>query len=142
MGFNFAQFNKFRFNYDAVSAEWDKNDKSRYVSLKDLYKKYGPDHIFEIKSAWIRKAKKDDKGNIIDGSIKEENPVITIEGLFVNIPWHQLEEVRPMHDRDDAVEFINNGGAGFMIREYDNQYQKGEKAYSARWCNMDDGSVV
>lgn len=139
---NFAKFNKFKFDYDSVSAEWDKNDKSRYVSLKDLYEKYGSDHIFEIKSVWIRKAKKDDKGRIIDGSIKEENPVVTIEGLYVNIPWHQLEEVRGMIEESDTVEFINDGGAGFTIREYDNRYQPGEKAYAASWCNTDDGSHV
>ena len=132
---NFAKFNTYRFAYDSISAEWPK-DETSFTSLADLYAKYGPDNIFEIKSIWIRNAKEG------DGSINKENPIVTIEGIHVNIPQHQLEQIRNMLNDPGVVEYVDNGGAGFTIREYDNQYKPGEKAYAARWCNTDDGSHI
>ena len=138
---NFAKFNNFRFAYDAETLDWEK-DGSRFVSLKDLYEKNGPDALYEIKSIWIREAQKDDKGNIIDGSINEENPVITIDGLHVNIPQNQLEQIRRMLNEQDVIDYVNSGLAGFSIREYPNKYRPGELCYAANWCNLDDGSHV
>ena len=134
---NFAAFNNFKFAYDAVSATWEKNDKSRYVSLEDLYKTNGPDKVYEGKAIWIRHAKTDENGNITDGSMYEENPVVTIEGLFVNIPHHQLKQIKAMLGTDTIIEEVDAGRFGFTIREYDNAYKKGEKAYAANWCDID-----
>lgn len=130
---NFAKFNTFRFDYDAVTMEWE---GERYTNLESLYKLNGPDKIYEIKSMHVREAKEG------DGSINKLNPVITIEGTHVNIPQHQLIQIQKMLDDAEAVAYINAGGAGFTIREYDNKYKPGEKAYSANFCNMDDGSHV
>lgn len=134
---NFAAFNNFKFAYDAVSATWEKNDKSRYISLEALYKKNGPNKVYEGKAIWIRHAKTDENGEIIDGSMYKENPVITIEDVFVNIPHHQLKQVNALLSSDVIIDEVDSGHFGFTIREYDNEYKKGEKAYAANWCNIE-----
>lgn len=133
---NFAAFNNFKFAYDAVSATWEKNDKSRYKSLEELYKINGPDKVYEGKAIWIRNAKTDENGNITDGSMYKENPVVTIEGLFANIPHHQLKQVQAMLNSDTIIDEVDDGHFGFTIREYDNKYKPGEKAYAANWCDI------
>lgn len=134
---NFSAFNNFKFAYDGISATWDKNDKSRYTSLEELFEQYGPDHVFVGRALWIRYAKLDDKGNIIDGSMYKENPVVTIEGVHVNIPQHQLKQVKAMLDSESIIDEVDAGHFGFKIREYDNKYKPGEKAYAANWCDIE-----
>ena len=130
---NFARFNTFRFDYDSVTMEWDKD---RYTNLAALYKLNGPDKIYEIKSMHVREAKEG------DGSINKYNPVITIEGTHVNLPHHQLIQVQNMLNDPDVPAYVNAGGAGFTIREYETDKRPGEKCYSAQFCNMDDGSHI
>lgn len=130
---NFAKFNKFRFDYDSETMEWG---EPRYTNLASLYKLNGPDKVYVIRSMHIREAKEG------DGSINKLNPIVTIEGTHVNIPQQQLEQIQHMLEDPGVPEFVNAGGAGFTIREYDNKYRPGEKAYSANFCNVEEGSHI
>ena len=60
----------------------------------------------------------------------------------VNIPPHQVYEVKNMLASEDALAAIREGRAGFVIREYDKELTNGKKkvikkCYAAEWIDVD-----
>ena len=133
--FSFSSLNKERlFNFDTSiinelhpqTPEERKIHDDRYTKLQELYKENGADMTYQIRGAYIN----------TKSSENEESPVIALSTIYVNIPQHQLPQIKNMLNDPGVVEYVDNGGAGFTIHEYDNQYKPGEKAYAASWCNM------
>lgn len=115
----FTSFNKKRlFNVD--TSEFD------YTKLEDLYKKNGPDWEYQLKAVYIGTKSEFDP----------ETPMVAIDGFYVNLPVHQLEEIKEMLGNPRAIKAINEGKAGFIIRHY---FQKrfNKDCYSAEWIDVD-----
>lgn len=116
---NFTQFNKQRL-FDIDTSEFD------YTNLETLYKKNGEDYEYQVKAVYISTKSEFDP----------ESPLICIDGYYVNIPQHQLADVKAMLASKQAIRAINEGSAGFVIRKY---YQKKYKkdCYTAEWIDVD-----
>lgn len=123
MAFNFARFNKERlFNIDTTSFE--------YTNLEQLYNEAGPDAIHKVTALYIGTK------SIYD----EEAPVLATDSEYVNLPVHQLAEVKEMLADRRAIAAINNGECGFKIEEY-YQARFKKNCYVARWCNYEDTAI-
>lgn len=130
----FAKFNKTRFNYDAVTREWGKD---KYKKLSEIYDMFEPDTVFAIHSAFTI----DNSDGKYPGMIGKEAAVVTIDDWFVNVPDHQLEEVKSMLADQEACEYINEGKAGFVIRPYETPKRK-ETCYSMKWVDIPSGDEI
>lgn len=120
MAFNFSKFNKSRtFIIDTSNFE--------YVSLETLYEDNGADYVYSLRGLYISNKSQYDP----------EAPVIATDSCYVNIPVHQLDEVKEMLNSPLAIKEINNGDAGFKIESY---YQARFKktCYVVRWGNFSD----
>lgn len=118
--FNFASFNKERL-FDVDTSGFD------YVNLEDLYSRDGGDTVYRVKGVYIgTKSQYDD-----------ETPLIAIDDCYVNLPQHQLPDIKNMLANKTAIAGINEGELGFVIDSY---YQKRFKktCYAARWGNYND----
>ena len=117
--FSFSNFNK---------------EHKDYMTLEELVKKNGLDQVYQIKKIWIN----------TKSAYNPETPVVEIEECHVNIPPHQIFEVKEMLADDDCVEAIEAGYCGFKIREYEKILEngKGKKkivkvCYNAEWTDVD-----
>ena len=120
MAFNFSKFNKERL-FDVDTSSFD------YVNLEDLYTANGEDQVYKLTGVYIgTKSEFDD-----------ESPLVAIEDSYVNLPQHQLAEIKAMLADKAAIKAINEGQAGFVIESY---YQKRFKrtCYAARWGSYED----
>lgn len=120
MAFNFSKFNKERL-FDVDTSGFD------YVNLEDLFEENGEDHVYKITGVYIG----------TKSTFDDESPIIAIEDTYVNLPQHQLPEVKAMLADKAAIKAINDGQAGFVIDSY---YQKRFKktCYAARWGSYDE----
>lgn len=115
----FSRFNKVRlFSYDTSLI-------SDYVSLEDLYTRDGDGTVYELKGVYISNA----------SEFADESPVVAIDGYYVNIPQHQLSDIKAMLEDRDAIRAINEGAAGFTIRTYE-QRRFHKTCYTAEWCDL------
>lgn len=116
---NFAKFNKERL-FDIDTTEFD------YVSLEDLYNTNGADAVYQVRGLYI--------GTKSD--YDPETPILATNEEYVNLPVHQLEEVKAMLADRKAIDGINAGYCGFKIEKY---YQKRFKkdCYAAIWVDYD-----
>lgn len=115
----FTSFNKKRlFTVDTSDFE--------YTKLEDLYKQNGPDHEYQVKAIYIGTKSEFDP----------ESPMLAIDGFYVNLPQHQLEEIKAMLASGRAIKEINDGKCGFVIRKF---FQKrfNKECYSAEWIDVD-----
>lgn len=122
----FSKFNKERmFTYDCSGFD--------YVSLKELWQK-NPDenHVYTIRGAYINTR--------TNSEYHEEAPIVVIDGTYVNIPDHQLEQVRAMIEDQRAIAAINNGEAGFTIKVYEQRRFK-KTCFKAVWCDVTPADV-
>lgn len=135
--FSFSSFNKERlFNFDTsiinelhpqTEAQRKEHD-DRYTNLESLYKENGPDKEYQIRGLYINT-----KSEVVD-----EAPVAALSTIYVNLPPHQLIEVKSMMGDKNAVRAINNGYAGFVIRTYEKKLGKQVKlCYAAKWIDVD-----
>lgn len=118
--FNFASFNKERL-FDVDTSGFD------YVNLEDLFQENGEDAVYQVKGVYIgTKSQFDD-----------ETPLIAIDDCYVNLPQHQLQDIKKMLANKTAIAGINDGELGFVIESY---YQKRFKktCYAARWGTYND----
>lgn len=133
--FSFNQFNKerqFTFDVQAINnAHPDVAD--RYTNLESLYKENGADKVYQFHGCYIN----------TKSEFAEEAPVIALDTIYVNLPQHQLKEIKSMMADPNAVKAINAGYAGFTIRPYTHETEgkKGKKKvntyYSAVWCDFE-----
>lgn len=128
--FSFNTFNTERIftRFDSSNLPADKKDK--YRSLEQLYKKDGAGTIYEILAVYV--------GG--ETEFYKENPMVAIPmddyNRYVNIPQHQLDEIKAIIDSRAAVSAINNGFAGFSIETYTKKIGNKEKVfYKAVWCD-------
>lgn len=124
--FSFSSFNKERlFTFDCNKIA------GNYTNLEQLYKEYGEEHEYQIKGVYISTSSQFDP----------EAPIIALADTYVNLPQHQLSDIKSMISDKNAVAAINNGVAGFTIREYERSVKVGKKmstktCYSAEWCDV------
>lgn len=120
MAFNFSKFNKERL-FDVDTSGFD------YVNLEDLYQANGEDQVYKITGVYIgTKSMYDD-----------EAPLLATEDTYVNLPQHQLPEIKAMLADKAAIRAINEGQAGFVIDSY---FQKrfNKTCYAARWGSYEE----
>lgn len=115
--FSFGSFNKVRL-FTIDTQEFD------YVSLEDLYQENGPDAVYCVRGLYIG----------TKSTYADESPLLATDKEYVNLPQHQLDEIKNMLADPRAIEAINNGHAGFVIEQF---YQKRFKKYCyvARWVD-------
>lgn len=121
----FASFNKERlFDIDTQNLE--------YTNLETLAKENGSDndHVYVINGVYI--------GTKSD--FDPETPMVAIDGYYVNLPVHQLSEVKSMLDSRQAIQAINNGEAGFIIESYYKAKYK-KTCYKAVWVDVEQEAV-
>lgn len=118
--FSFTSFNKQRlFNVDTTDFD--------YVSLEDLYNRDGAGHVYLVTGLYIG----------TKSIYADEAPLLATDEEYVNLPEHQLSEVKAMMGDSRAVAEINSGNCGFVIDTY---YQKRFKktCYVARWVDYNE----
>lgn len=116
----FAKFNRQRlFTVDTSSFD--------YLSIEEAAKKYGTNVPIRVRGLYIG-----DKSKFVD-----EDPRLATDEEYINLPQHQLKEVKAILADTNAIRAINNGECGFIIREY---FQKRFQltCYSAEWCDYTD----
>lgn len=125
--FSFNSFNrtrKFDFDTTAISGE--------YKNLETLYKENGHDKVYQVKGLYIS----------TKSEFTEESPIAATATCYVNLPDHQLADVKEMIDSPMAVLAINKGLAGFVIRPYEKKLQRKTGVvtricYSAEWVDVE-----
>ena len=106
MSFNFESLNKGKFLVNTNGFE--------YRSLADLFNENGADKKYKIRAVYINT-----KGKYGDA------PVVALDDCFVNLPSNTLPAAREILSSNDAINEINAGCAGFIIRPYHtNKYNR------------------
>lgn len=125
--FSFSNFNKERvFSFDTS------NIAGNYKSLEELYRENGDGHLYQLKGVYIS----------TKSDYNDESPIAALADCYVNLPQHQLADVKAMLNDKGAVSAINKGCAGFEIRSYTkNLKTKNGKVtpkvcFSAEWCDV------
>lgn len=116
----FSNFNTQRL-FDIDTSGFD------YATLEDLYLQSGKDEekVYVLRGIYIG----------TKSQYSDEAPIVATGDSYVNIPQHQLPEVKAMLASQSAVRAINDGEAGFTIKHY---YQARFKrdCYKAVWCDV------
>lgn len=142
---NVAKFNSRLFDVDV--------EGFGYASLEDLFKANSEDTIYRVDGFFINtKSRLNDEAPVAvisaegleampatrkvkhDDGTEETVDASDKPGCYVNIPQHQLNEVKAILADPEAIECINAGEFGLSIRPY---FQKtyAKDCYSARWEN-------
>lgn len=128
MAFSFSNFNKERlFTFDTSLIT------GKYTNLEELFKENGPDKEYQLKAVYLSKF----------SQFADEAPIAALADTYVNLPSHQLDDIKSMMNNPNAVRAINTGYAGFKIRPYEKTVTlksgktKVETYYSAEWVDVD-----
>ena len=98
-----------------------------YISLEELYETNGAGKVYCLRALYINTR----------SDFAPETPVALTNNYYVNIPVHQLQEVKAIMNDALAVNAVNNKKAGFKIESYRKEkYNK--TCYRAVWCNYDE----
>lgn len=119
---NFGKFNKKQMFTGAPKGI------EEYKDLETLYTEYGPDKVFCIRGLYIN----------TKSNFSPEAPTALLSDCYVNLPQHQLSDVKAIMADSAAVSAINQGQAGFRIEEY-HQIRYNKECYKAVWCNYVPG---
>lgn len=104
-----------RFKVDTTGFEFKK--------LPELFNKAKPDAVFSVYGLYInRKSKYGD------------SPFAASDGYFISLPSHLTDVVKEILADDVAVEQMNEGKAGLVIRPYDDE--NGVTHYSADFVEV------
>lgn len=118
-------------NFDAsVIANKDKDD--RYISCENLYKKNGPDKVYTFHAAYINKADGEHEGS----RFAEETAVVALDDIYVNVPQHQLQDVKDILASTEMINAINRNRAGFKVVTYTMRNYPGETFYKIHWLDL------
>lgn len=115
---NFGKFNKKQLFTGAPKGV------NNYTDLAALFKKNGADKKYCIRGLYIN----------TKSNFDPEAPTALLDDCYVNLPVHQLDEVKQIIGDAAAVVAINNGQAGFIIETY-HQDRYDKDCYKAVWCN-------
>lgn len=124
--FSFSNFNKERlFTFDCNKIA------GNYTNLEQMYSEDGEGKEYQIKGIYISTSSQFDS----------EAPIVALANTYVNLPQHQLADIKAMLADKNAVAAINAGLAGFTIRQYERSVKIGKKiqpktCYSAEWCDV------
>ena len=119
----FAKFNTKRlFNVDTSMFD--------YLSIEQAASKYGVNVPIRLRGLYIG-----DKSKFV-----EEDARLATDDEYINLPQHQLKEVKKILADPSAIRDINAGRCGFVIREY---FQKRFQVtcYSAEWIDYNEPDV-
>lgn len=117
---NFNDFNNATPKYIFKS-----NPDAPYLTLSELIKQNGEKMIYQVRAIYFNTK-----------SRYGAHPVIACEGFNVSLPKHLNEVCHKIADSVEAVEGINAGECGFIIREYTSKnYNK--NAFTVDWCNYE-----
>ena len=124
--FSFSNFNKERlFTFDCNKIA------GNYTNLEQMFNEDGEGKEYQIKGIYISTSSQFDP----------EAPILALAKTYVNLPQHQLADVKAMLADKNAIAAINAGLAGFTIRQYERSVKVGKKiqqktCYSAEWCDV------
>lgn len=124
--FSFSNFNKERlFTFDCNKIA------GNYTNLEQMFSEDGEGKEYQIKGIYISTSSQFDP----------EAPIVALANTYVNLPQHQLADVKAMLADKNAIAAINAGLAGFTIRQYERSVKVGKKiqqktCYSAEWCDV------
>lgn len=119
--FNFGKFNKKQLFVAETTGD------EEYTNLQYLYERDGEGAVYTIKALYIG----------TKSNFDPEVPLLLIDDYYVNLPVHQLSEIKEMLANPQAIAAINNGQAAFTIASY---FQKrfNRTCYKAVWCNAEE----
>ena len=118
--FTFAKFNKERL-FDIDTTDFD------YCNLEDLYNLNGEDAVYQVRGLYIG----------TKSNFDPETPILATDSEYVNLPVHQLADVKAMLADKAAISAINAGECGFVIEKY-HQKRFNRDCYSAVWVDYND----
>lgn len=121
MKFTFSKFNKEKV-FDIDTSDFD------YVSLEDLYERDGEGVVYQVRGLYIG----------TKSNYDPETPILATNDTYVNLPVHQLDELKAMLKDTGAIKAINDGQCGFTIEKY-HQKRFNKNCYAAVWCDYLDG---
>ncbi len=98
-------------------------DGFEFLTLQQLQEQM-PDRIYALRGLYINRKSK-----------FGEAPVAIIDGAFVNLPKHLVDEVKAIIGSAEDVADINAGKVGFTIREYDDK-QFNKHCYTIEWQDI------
>lgn len=116
----FGKFNKQRlFTVDTSSFD--------YIGLDQAAAKYGENVQVRLRGLYLS-----DKSNFA-----AEAPILATDEEYINLPQHQLDEVKSILKDPVAIRAINDGECGFEISSY---YQKrfAKTCYKVTWVDYTD----
>lgn len=124
---SFSSFNKERL-FDIDTSDFE------YLKLKDLYERDGEGEIYPVRGIYIG----------TKSEFADESPVLATDTHYVNLPQHQLIDIKEMLNSRQAINCINNGGAGFTIEKYNKKLKSGatKVCYKAHWVDYESGDIV
>ena len=102
--FSFSSFNKERlFTFDCIKIA------GNYTNLEAMFQEDGEGKEYQIKGVYISTSSQFDP----------EAPIVALSNTYVNLPQHQLADIKAMLANKGAINAINAGLAGFTIRQYE-----------------------
>ena len=124
-----TDFNKgSRFNVDFKGME--------FIKLEDVFKMSedekaisGKDTIFKVTGLFINNKSK-----------YGARPFLATPDFLVDLPKHQLEDVKEMIADTEIINDINAGKVGFKVRTYYSEKYK-KDCYSVLWVDREEGKV-
>lgn len=117
-GFSFSSFNKTRtFDFNSEGYE--------YISVEEAAVKYNDIATVPVLGIGINKT-------TADTAIYPENAWVATPEEFINVPHHQIEEVRAMLENPAAIRLIKAGKLGVTFESYSNKFGDFKKII---WCD-------
>ena len=106
---------------------FEKFNTKEYKTLEELFKEFGEEMVYQVKGVYVN----------TNSEYYPETPLVMINDWYVNIPQHQLIQIKRMLDNDECMAAIKEGKLGFTIQKYfQEEYQK--ECYSAHWVNYSE----
>lgn len=106
-----------RFKVDTEGFEFRK--------LGDLFNAKLPDAVFHVYGLYINRKSK-----------YGESPFAASDGYFISLPSHLVDVVKDILNDDEAIEQMNAGRAGLVIRTYEDD--KGVTHYTADFVDVEE----
>ncbi|MBO7731716.1 MAG: hypothetical protein J6S67_04170 [Methanobrevibacter sp.] len=131
--FSIAKYNterKFNFDVTPIIGKYVKASE-----LGQLIEENGEDHIYTIRGCYL--------GTIDADASKtgkqQKTASIAIDTTYINVPSFQYETIEGFVNNQDAIDYINSGSAGFMIKSYE---MRGETYYKLVFVDIDSDAEI
>lgn len=124
----FNKLNKGRFNFDVTDI------KGNYITPKDLYERDGVEEIYVVRAVYLGKMDKDLRKDDLRGKEDKETACVATDEFYVNVPDHQIKEIKEILDSQEMIDAINDGLCGFELVPYE---ARGEQFVKLRWVDLE-----